>query len=734
MENETKLQLSGTVEGIIYENEVNGYMVISVETKNELVVAVGSLGGICVGEEVVLTGTFTNHKTYGAQFNVEVFERKLPATSSAILRYLSSGIIKGIGPKTAKLIVDKFGDKSLEIIENSPQELTTVFGISPKKATAIDQEFKKLFGIRTLMLFLAKINISPSKCITIWKKWGILAVDVIKKNPYCLCESDINVSFDLADAIAMDLEFSPTDRERILACLNYVLCTNYSGGHTCLPTKKLLKTTCELLEIDFDSVEIAFYDGVEQDIFREITKNQPYAYTKSMYNCENYVAHRISLMAQLNNEMHQNLDDLIKAVEKKCLINFEQIQKEAIIQAASNSIFILTGGPGTGKTTTLNGIISILSHLGKKIAIAAPTGRAAKRISEITSFEAKTIHRLLEVDFSSNDSIKFKRNEDNPLDFDVIIIDETSMVDILLFEFLLRAIKPNAKLILIGDSDQLPSVGAGNVLKDLIDCGKIPTVRLNKIFRQASSSLIVTNAHNIISGEMPDLTSKNSDFFFLKRLDKVELTKTIIELMSKRLPKSYNYSPLEDIQILTPSRKNDLGSIELNKTLQNVLNPSKNKTHEISNSLFTFREGDKVMQIKNNYDIEWVRNDEKGIGVFNGDLGIIRIIDKINKTLIIDFDSRIVNYDIDSLSELELSYAVTVHKSQGSEFNCVILPIIGGYDKLYYRNLLYTAVTRAKQQLIIIGDEKRIEFMVNNNRKTLRYTSLSYFIKNFIGE
>jgi exodeoxyribonuclease V alpha subunit len=730
MQNENHTQIIGTVENIIYENSQNGYMVISVETDDELVVAVGLLSGICVGEDVVLTGSFVSHKSFGHQFKVDMFERKLPATSTAILKYLSSGIIKGIGAKTAKSIVDKFGDDSLEIIENNPKELATVNGISANKAAKLEQEFKKLFGIRAVMLFLAKFNIPPSKCVVIWKKWGILAIDVIKNNPYCLCETAINIAFDLVDGVALDLNISPTSKQRLIAGINYVLYTNLWAGHTCLPTQKLLDAATNLLEVDFDSVEIAFYDGVDEGTFYEIKKNKLFAYSCDMYVAETYISQRMSLMSMMKDNRNVDLDIMITSVEKNCGIVFEDIQRSAIKTAVNSGVLILTGGPGTGKTTTLNGIISVFDELGLKICISAPTGRASKRISEITGFDAKTIHRLLEVEFTENDRSKFKRNEDNPLDFDVVIIDEMSMVDTLLFDALLRAIKPSTKLILVGDSDQLPSVGAGNILKDLIDCGKIDTIRLQKIFRQASKSLIVTNAHSIVSGDMPDLTSKNSDFFFLKRFSSIDTVNTIVDLVCSRLPSAYKYSSFDDIQVLCPSRKGDLGSIELNKILQDKLNPSKNKNQEISNSLFTFRQGDKVMQIKNNYDIEWIKDEEKGVGIFNGDMGIVKLIDKASGCMMIDFDSRIVNYHVDSLSELELAYAITIHKSQGSEFNAVVIPILGGYEKLFFRNLLYTAVTRARQHLIIVGSEERIEFMVNNNRKTLRYTGLSHFIRN----
>lgn len=477
-----------------------------------------------------------------------------------------------------------------------------------------------------------------------------------------------------------------------------------------------------------DSIEIEIDNRLEDQQLFSVQRNREFLFLPSMYEAERYIALRLSLMLQNRLFVQKDLDAMIERVEQQKNIRYEGLQRQAIKEALQQSALLLTGGPGTGKTTTLNAIIELLEQEGLSIAIAAPTGRAAKRISEVTGREAKTIHRLLEVDFSKGETLRFIHNEKNPLKADAVVIDEMSMVDTALFESLLRGVKMGCRLILVGDSDQLPSVGAGNILRDLIDSDVIPTVQLKQVFRQAAQSLIVTNAHKIVSGESPDLDVKDNDFFFMQRGSEPAVAQTVVELVSERLPKRYGFSPIADIQVLTPQRQGNLGVYALNSQLQDVINPKSVAKKELKGIFCTFREGDKVMQIRNNYDMEWQKDEEMGLGIFNGDIGIIKLIDSASSTLVIDFEDRICNYPFEMASELELAYAVTVHKSQGSEYDAVILPLFNGFDKLYFRNLLYTAVTRAKKLLIVVGSRGRVEYMVQNNRKMLRYTNLRNFL------
>lgn len=581
------------------------------------------------------------------------------------------------------------------------------------------------------MIFLSKYGISPSQSVVIWKLWGSAGMNLIQANPYILCGCEADIDFSICDTIAIELGLPEDSMERKQAGINYVLRQNLFSGHTCLPADKLLMQASRLLQLPEASLSKAIEEAVQEETLRKMTRGKDYLYLANLYVAEQYIAERIVAMTRCALGDDAAIQTKISRIEKENGIHYALLQKQAICQAIENDIMILTGGPGTGKTTTLNAIITILEESGKEVFIAAPTGRAAKRISEVTGHEAKTIHRLLEVSQSQNNRLEFVHNQENPLECDAVVIDEMSMVDTLLFDSLLRALRPGCKLILVGDSDQLPSVGAGNVLRDLIDCGCVPTVQLKEIFRQAAKSLIVTNAHKIVNGEMPDLKVKNNDFFYMPRISSSDVQNTIIDLVSRRLPVSYGFSPTENIQVLCPSRKGALGTMELNAMLQQELNPEDGYKVQFSNGMFLFREGDKVMQIRNNYDIEWKRNDERGLGIYNGDIGFIKMIDRGSQTLMVDFDGRVAVYSFDMANELELAYAITVHKSQGSEFDAVVIPLFGGYDKLFYRNLLYTAVTRAKQLLILIGSAKRIAYMVENNRRTLRYTGLKFLLKEY---
>lgn len=728
------IHIEGTVETVLFCNEQNGYIVLDLDTGGDYVTVVGELGTIEEGEKLRLTGKYVTHPKFGAQFRAEACERKLPATETAILKYLSSGVIKGIGPTLAKRMVEEFGDKTLEVIENTPEDLIKVKGMSAKKADEISQEFRRIFGIRALMIFLAGYGVSPSVAVSAWKRWGQFAVEQIKANPYILCSQGIELEFSKAEEMAAKLEIPKDSPGRIRAGICYILTHNAFNGHTCLPEDRLKETAVKLLDVGeevFDDNLSAACDDDELCVYDK--DGRSFVFLQDFFRAEQYISTRLSVMNDCFKDTGTDYSKLIDIEEKTKIITYADKQREAISLALSKGFLILTGGPGTGKTTTLKAIISLYEQRGMKVMITAPTGRAAKRIADLTGYPAKTIHRLLEVMYDKSGQLKFKHNEQDPVSCDVMIIDEMSMVDTLLFESLLRALKLSCRLIMVGDSDQLPSVGAGNILKDMIDSGRLTVVALNEIFRQAQQSCIITNAHKIVNGEEPDLSRKDSDFFFMQRLDAEGAAVTVTELCSRRLPDAYGYSPLDDIQVLCPSRKGILGSVEMNKMLQRVLNPPKKELSEVKGILFTFRDGDKVMQTKNNYDIVWKKDGENGTGIFNGDIGIIVKVKRGEGTVVIDFEGRIAEYSFEMLEQLELAYAITVHKSQGSEFTAVIIPLLGGFDKLYYRNLLYTAVTRAKKMLIIVGSKSIVEKMVHNDRRTLRYTCLRHMIESELG-
>ncbi len=729
MQQEEFIVLEGTVETIVYHSEDSGFTVLEIDCGGEMVTAVGELGNVNEGEEVRLMGQYTTHASYGSQFRAATCEVKLPATATAILKYLSAGAIKGIGPKTAKKIVAAFGDKTLEVIEKQPEMLSEVSGISQNKARQIENDFKKVFGIRTVMAYLARFNVPPFYCIRAWKKLGPMTIEMVNENPFVLCTDEIGLDFKAADEISKSLSLPPEAPARILAGILSELTAATRNGHTCIPYARLVERAQALLDISGDDIENVLYEQSQaQMIVCERFGEAEYVYLPQYYDAERFIASRLSLIIKAIPDNLRSWDTEITALEGEKGIHYERLQKKAIAMALSNGITVLTGGPGTGKTTTILGIIELYKRLGKKVMLAAPTGRAAKRMSELTGYEAKTIHRLLEVEYSKGDLPSFRRNSRNPLNCDVIIIDEFSMVDTLLFESLLSAVKLSCRIVLVGDSDQLPSVGAGNILHDLLQSDCVPTVTLTEIFRQAAQSLIVTSAHEIISGEVPQTEVKDNDFFFLKR-ELSQSAATVVSLCRDRLPKAYGYSPLWDIQVLCPSRQGELGTAALNTKLQAAINPKGADKPEVKSGQNLFREGDKVMQVRNNYDIIWTRDDgENGAGVFNGDIGIIEGIDRPAQLLTIRFDDRVTDYTFDQLTELELAYAITVHKSQGSEYEAVVIPLAKPMPNLYYRNLLYTAVTRAKRLLILLGDPETLSFMVDNNRKTYRYTNLQQYI------
>lgn len=725
-----KIEIVGIIEKITYKNSQNGYTVCTVKASKEHITVVGILPFISIGDNVKFNGKFIVHPIYGEQFSAEYYETVAPKTVASILRYLSSGVIKGVGPATAERIVEKFGSESLDVIQNSPDDLCIIKGISLEKARNISEEYKKQFGIRDLMLMLNPYHISMEKCIAIYQKLGTKAVERIKENPYLLCDYEIDLSFEKVETIAFDLGISRENEMRLASGVEYVLKRNLLNGHTCLPRNKLIDVSSQLLETDSERIDYICDKMLENLLLRTKTVNEKdYLSLPDYYNAEEYIAARLFAAKNYINASNY-IDELeIDFVENKLGIKFEKLQREAIGKVFNDPVFILTGGPGTGKTTTLNAIIELFEQRDADIVLAAPTGRAAKRMTELTGRESKTIHRLLEVEWTSENKQSFTRNEKNPIDCDVIIIDEASMLDSILFECLLHAIKISTRIILVGDIDQLPSVSAGNVLNDILASGMYSSVALKKVFRQAKTSTIVTNAHAIINGMPSDLSNKSDDFFVLHRDFSADVCDTVLELCDSRLPQAYSFNPLTDIQVLCPSRKAQTGTVNLNNLLQSTLNPLKKHEPQLSYKGVYYRTGDKVMQIKNNYDLQWERDDgEIGFGVFNGDVGYITLIDIKGGILKVRFDDKTVTYFVDNIGELELAYAVTVHKSQGSEFDCVIIPLFDIPSQLLYRNLLYTAVTRAKKLLIIVGSENIFEKMAANNKKTLRYTLLKDFL------
>ena len=724
-------KITGIVDVVTYRNEANGFTVLDLELEKELLTVVGVLPGVNAGETVTLTGTYTTHPSFGRQFKATAFSRCMPETADQIYKYLASGVIKGIGPKRAISIVERFGEETLEVLEKEPEKLASIKGISIDSAEQIGEEFQKQYALRTVMLGLEKYDFSPSECVRIFKKLGIAAVEKVEENPYMLCSMGIGISFERAEAIERKLPKKPLPDYRIREGILHVCRYNsVNRGHTCIPREKLLKPCADLLEVTQDEIDITIDTlcNIGQLKHAEIDKKD-FIFLPSSYLAEKQIAERINMIANFPPPGAPQLADWIDHIEKQNNIVYEEQQRLAIATAAKKGLLVLTGGPGTGKTTAIKGIINIFEKQHLDIALAAPTGRAAKRMSEVTGMEAKTIHRLLEVEWDEDDRPVFRRNIRNPLDCDALILDELSMIDIHLFANLLDALSPGCRLILVGDSDQLPPVGAGNVLHDLIKSEKLPVVCLTQVFRQAMESKIITTAHKIVNGEVPDLTNDGTDYFHMERPSSASVSQTVVELCSDRLPKAYGWDPVSDIQVICPSKKGEAGTQNLNKLLQAALNPPHPDKNELIVGGRLFRDGDKVMQVRNNYSIEWDSGKEKGTGIFNGDIGIITQIDTKSGTVIVNFDGKKALIAGEFLSEVEHAYAVTVHKSQGSEFKAVILPLINIVPNLAYRNLLYTAVTRARDMLITTGSAGTISAMTLNDKKAKRYSALSQFLK-----
>ena len=727
--------LKGRIEDVIYRNESNDYTVLNiVDEEDNLVCAVGIMPMAYEGEIVALSGRWTYHKEFGKQFAFDSFDKSLPDDIDGIFKYLSSGTIKGVGPVTALKIVNHFGKDSFDVIEHRPEWLTDISGITRKKAAAISESFRQQSGIRGVMMF-CKDYMGVGEVARVYKTFGAGAVGLIKDNPYILCSSDTGIPFVKADAIARSLGKDPESKDRILSGVTYILShAAASIGHTCLAENEIVKSTAQLLEISTERVKVAIEELLDSSDLSSYRKdNIDYIMTNATAEDEDTIARSIYRLSRA--ATHYGTTDiasLIEKVESGLNISFAPLQREALYSSLDNGVMIITGGPGTGKTTVVKAMLSIYKSIGLKVVLSAPTGRAAKRMSEATGEEAKTVHRMLEMERTTDGSIRFCRNERNTLSEEVIIVDEASMLDLSLTAAMLRAMKRGARLVLIGDSDQLPSVGAGNVLSDLISSDRIKTIRLTEIFRQSKESLIVTNAHRINEGTPPLLNITDNDFFFVAREREADIPETVATLIDERLPKTYGKDIREKIQVITPSKKGVGGVENLNAVLQSRLNPPAKFKREKTSHGTIFREGDRVMQVVNNYDIEWEKNGAVGIGLFNGDIGVIESINTSDEIITVRFDDRTAEYSYDMLEELELAYAVTVHKSQGSEYPVVIIPMFSCAPMLMTRNLLYTAVTRAKNMVILVGRSDISRKMTENNRLIVRFTSLKDKICDYI--
>lgn len=741
----------GIIEDIIFTNEINGYTVLELKAEKEIITAVGFMPFVNPGEMLKVTGNWVTHPDYGEQLKVELYEKLLPQTVEAMEKYLASGLIKGVGPASAKKIVKKFGEDTINIIEFHPEKLSEIKGINLEKALRIGQAFHEQRALREVVMFFQEYGISPTYCAKIYQMFGEDTIEEIRNNPYKLTDERIGISFKTSDMIAKGLGIDPKSKFRISCGVKYVLSRVAMDGHTFVEEDRLKEYTSQLLDVEIDNINDALTGllldksiYIERNDFLErnsyLDRNNASGrdealgrvYLSSLYNAEAGTARKLAELSCMKFKGDiSDFEEKILEVQIREGILLAQNQKDAIKEALLSGVLIITGGPGTGKTTIIKSIINLLTNEGYDVLLAAPTGRAAKRMTEATGFEAKTIHRLLEIGYEGKeDDLAFARNEDNPIDADVVIIDEMSMVDIILMNHLLKAIELGTRLILVGDVDQLPSVGPGKVLQDMIRSEMIKTVKLKEIFRQAEESLIIVNAHKINNGEMPLLNYKDKDFFFLKRNNAEDIVKTIVDLCVRRIPETYGFEPMRDIQVLTPVRKGMVGVANLNIELQAALNKKdKGKKEKVFRD-FVFREGDRVMQIKNNYNLHWTKQGEEGTGIFNGDTGIIWEIDDEEQKIVVSFDDdKMADYDYSILDELEPAFAVTIHKSQGSEFPVVIIPIFPGPQVLMTSNLLYTAVTRARKLVILVGNIDCLEAMIKNERETNRNSGLAEKLK-----
>lgn len=738
MDQETELiELAGSVDSVIYKNEENGYTVLRlVDSNGEIVTVVGCFPYAAAGESMIISGVWTTHSVHGRQFKAEYAQRMLPSTAPAIYDYLAGGAVRGIGPATALLLVNRFGDKTLEVLENSPEKIAQIKGISLQKAAQLSETFRRQSGMRRLMEFICSFGLRPVLAIRLYRYYGDSAMVIVRENPYLLAAPHIGGTFAEADDMALELGVELKSKNRIAAAVIFELEYNAGGGHCFIPREKLADVTAQMIGVEPEYIDDVIEDMLSDGriIFEQIAGCNA-CYLPKLYEAERFTAERIAAMAKETYASRMDFSSLISSLEKKQGITYAPLQRQTLQYALENQIVVITGGPGTGKTTTIRAILALFEKLGLKTLLAAPTGRAAKRMTELTGCEAATIHRLLGAKFAEDEeSVVFGKNAGDLLECEAVILDECSMVDISLMSALLEAMPADARLVLVGDADQLPSVGPGDVFSAIIRSETVPVIRLTDIFRQNRNSRIVRNAHMINRGEHPDLSENAGDFFRLRRLQAASTVDTITELCATRLPQNMNI-PSEEIQVLSPTRKGELGTVNLNKHLQEALNPAAKEKKEKLFGSAVFREGDRVMQIRNNYDIMWrtADNSAAGSGIYNGDIGIIRTIDMETETLSVDFDGRIAVYTFDLLLELEHAWAMTVHKSQGSEFRAVVLALCSTSQMLMSRDILYTAVTRAKELLILVGDDQIAFTMIDNVRQSRRYNALRLRIRKLSG-
>lgn len=720
--------LQGTIGAVVYQNYDNGYAVLRLRCADgQTVTVVGTIPMASVGERLMVTGRWTSHASFGRQFEAEFLERLMPQTSMEILSYLSGRIIKGIGPRTAARIVERFGDQTLLIMEREPQRLAEVSGISTAKAKAIGEEFRLRVGMRQLMEFFTAHGLPTELALRVYKFYGEQAVELLYDDPYLLMDEGMDAPFGAVDRFAVELGVAGNDHRRVEAGILFELRYNLGTGHSFLPKDKLILATAQLLSVESEDISAGLERLLEAGrLVADTLAGLELIYLPDLHEAEVYIQNRLQESAKLAFHPKGSMEAMLSLAQQESGVTYSENQMQAIRDAMECGVLLLTGGPGTGKTTVLKGVLSVFQQMGLRCVLAAPTGRAAQRLTEVTGEEASTIHRLLEatVDPNSGD-LFFVKDENNPLKADTVIVDEMSMVDVLLLHSLLKAVPMKARLILVGDPDQLPPVGPGSPFADCLASHALPAIRLTEIFRQAQQSLIVMNAHRVNQGEMPQLRDVKNDFFFLRCKSEEEVAKTVQDLCSTRLPQKMGI-PSEQIQVLTVTRKGGVGTWALNGRLQQVLNPANPGKKERQWGEFTFREGDRVMQIRNNYDILWKRTDglAVGSGIFNGDIGNITAIDPQMETMTVVFDEKEVVYDFAQLGELEPAYAMTVHKSQGSEYRAVVMPVWNGSPYLLSRSVLYTAITRARELLIMVGREEVVAAMTENAKKNRRYTGL----------
>ena len=728
-----RVTVEGSVDAVIFQNEENGYTVLllRVDGEDEPITVVGCIPCAAAGEGMTVTGVWVNHPVHGPQLSAESVERRLPQEEEDIVCYLSSGILKGIGPATAQRLVERFGTDTLRVLEEEPERLKTIKGITAKKAVELSEAFRALTGLRQVMEFLARYDLPVYLAMAVQRTYGDNALQMLRDDPYILSRAQFGVDFAVADAIAISMGFGGDDPCRLRAAIEYELAHNAGNGHVFLPREKLLAATAQLVDVDTDMVETALDKLI--DSFAVVEKpiaNVRGCYLPRMYQAETFVAQRLLSMLRTPVEQLRQVDKTIDAIEKEQGVSYAPLQRQAVRMAAEGGVLLLTGGPGTGKTTSLRGIVALYRRMGLDVALLAPTGRAAKRLGEVTDCEAQTIHRALGMSYNEmTGQVAFKKNGSDPLEAHAVIVDEMSMVDLELMQALLEALRPGCRLVLVGDPDQLPSVGAGNVLGDLLRSTVVPTVSLTQVFRQAEQSAIIRNAHAVNMGQPPQLDSNQGDFFFLCRRSPDRLVQTVVELCRDRLPKNMNV-PADQIQVLSPTRKGACGTVSLNRALQAALNPPSPQKRQKQWGDVTFRVGDRVMQTKNNYDVLWEKDDgTAGSGIFNGDVGVIQDIDSSGELIVLRFDDRTATYTADLLSQLDMAYAITVHKSQGSEYPAVILVSAPAAPSLMVRGVLYTAITRARRLLILVGDDAVPARMAENDRQQRRYSGLRRRLK-----